>query len=118
MLDLTRPMSRVKLSGVSVGREQLLGEPGTAGAAVEETLDLARIALASEALGGAERVLEMTTAYVKERLQFGRPVGSFQAVKHRLADMMIEVEAAKSAAWYAACVADERRAAVRCRRAR
>ena len=109
MLDLTRPMSRVKLSGVSVGREQLLGEPGTAGAAVEETLDLARIALASEALGGAERVLEMTTAYVKERLQFGRPVGSFQAVKHRLADMMIEVEAAKSAAWYAACVADERR---------
>ena len=110
MLDLTRPMSRVELSAVAVGREQLLGEPGTAGAAVEEALDLARIALASEALGGAERVLEMTTAYVKERLQFGRPIGSFQAVKHRLADMMIEVEAAKSAAWYAACVADERRA--------
>ena len=112
MLDLTRPMSRVELSGVSVGREQLLGEPGTAGAAVEEALDLARIALASEALGGAERLLEMTTAYVKERLQFGRPIGSFQAVKHRLADMMIEVEAAKSAAWYAACVADERQAEI------
>jgi len=109
MLDLTRPMSRVELSAVAVGREQLLGEPGTAGAAVEEALDLARIALASEALGGAERVLEMTTAYAKERVQFGRPIGSFQAIKHRLADMMIAVEAAKSAAWYSASVADERR---------
>jgi alkylation response protein AidB-like acyl-CoA dehydrogenase len=109
MLDLTRPMSRVEFAGVVIGREQLLGEPGAAGSAVEEALDLARIALASEALGGAERVLEMTTAYAKERVQFGRPIGSFQAIKHRLADMMIEVEAAKSAAWYAACVADERR---------
>jgi alkylation response protein AidB-like acyl-CoA dehydrogenase len=109
MLDLTRPMSRVELDGVSVTRDQLLGEPGAAGGAVEEALHLARIALASEALGGAEQVLEMTTAYAKERVQFGRPIGSFQAVKHRLADMMIEVEAAKSAAWYAACVADERR---------
>ena len=109
MLDLTRPMSRVEFAGVAIARDQLLGEPGAAGGAVAEALDLARIALASEALGGAERLLEMTTAYVKERLQFGRPIGSFQAVKHRLADMMIEVEAAKSAAWYAACVADERR---------
>jgi alkylation response protein AidB-like acyl-CoA dehydrogenase len=109
MLDLTRPMSRLELDGVTVGREQLLGEAGAAGGAVEEALDLARIALASEALGGAEQVLEMTTAYSKERVQFGRPIGSFQAIKHRLADMMIEVEAAKSAAWYAACVADERR---------
>ena len=110
MLDLTRPMSRVELTGVSVAREQLLGEPAAAGGAVEAALDLARIALASEALGGAEQVLEMSTAYAKERVQFGRPIGSFQAVKHRLADMMIEVEAAKSAAWYAACVADERHA--------
>jgi len=109
MLDLTRPMSCVELDGVSIGREQLLGEPGAGGGAVEEALDLARIALASEALGGAEQVLEMTTAYAKERVQFGRPIGSFQAIKHRLADMMIEVEAAKSAAWFAACVADEQR---------
>ena len=108
MLDLTRPMSRVELNGVTVEPQQVLGEAGAAGSAVAEGLDRARIALASEALGGAERALEMTTAYVKERLQFGRPIGSFQAIKHRLADMMIEVEAAKSAAWYAACVADER----------
>jgi len=108
MLDLTRPMSRVELNGVIVEPQQILGEAGAAGTAIAEALDRARIALASEALGGAERVLEMTTAYVKERMQFGRPIGSFQAIKHRLADMMIEVEAAKSAAWYAACVADER----------
>jgi alkylation response protein AidB-like acyl-CoA dehydrogenase len=108
MLDLTRPMSRVGLNGVIVEPQQILGEAGAAGTAIAEALDRARIALASEALGGAERVLEMTTAYVKERMQFGRPIGSFQAIKHRLADMMIEVEAAKSAAWYAACVADER----------
>jgi alkylation response protein AidB-like acyl-CoA dehydrogenase len=108
MLDLTRPMARVELNGVTVEPQQVLGEAGAAGSAIAQALDRARIALASEALGGAERVLEMTTAYVKERLQFGRPIGSFQAIKHRLADMMIEVEAAKSAAWYAACVADER----------
>jgi len=108
MLDLTRPMSRVELEGVALTRQQLLGEPGAAGAALAHALDRARVALASEALGGAEQVLEMTSAFVKERIQFGRPVGSFQAVKHRLADMMIAVEAARSAAWYAACVADER----------
>jgi alkylation response protein AidB-like acyl-CoA dehydrogenase len=107
MLDLTRPMSRVDFAGVAVTREQLLGEAGGAGAALQRGLNLARIALAAEALGGAEHVLETTTEYAKQRVQFGRPIGSFQAIKHRLADMMIEVEAAKSAAWYAACVAQE-----------
>lgn len=110
MLDLTRPMSRVEFAAVAVGHDQLLGEPGAAGERVQRGLDLARIALASEALGGAERVLEMTTEYARQRIQFGRPIGSFQAIKHRLADMMVEVEAAKSAAWYAACVAQERSA--------
>ena len=81
--------------------------PGAAGAAIAKALQRAQVALAAEALGGAERVLEMTVQYVKERQQFGRPIGSFQAVKHRLADMMVQVEAARSASWYAACVADE-----------
>jgi alkylation response protein AidB-like acyl-CoA dehydrogenase len=107
MLDLTRPMSRVTFTNVRLGADALLGERGTAAAGIGRALDLARVALASEALGGAERVLEMTTEYAKQRLQFGRAIGSFQALKHRLADMMIEVEAARSAAWYAACVADE-----------
>jgi alkylation response protein AidB-like acyl-CoA dehydrogenase len=107
MLDLTRPMSRVEFTDVSLAAEELLGD-GDATPGIEQALELARIALAAEALGGAARVLEMTTDYARERVQFGRPIGSFQAIKHRLADMMVEVEAARSAAWYAACVADER----------
>ena len=107
MLDLTRPMSRLRLNGVRVGREQLLGTQGSSVADIERALDWTRVALASEALGGAEYVVEMTTRYVKERVQFGRPIGSFQAVKHRLADMTVLLEAARSASWYAACVADE-----------
>jgi alkylation response protein AidB-like acyl-CoA dehydrogenase len=107
MLDLTRPMARVTFDAVAVSSEQLLGPAGGAAGFVAQGLDLARIALAAEALGGAEQILEMTTEYVKQRVQFGRPIGSFQALKHRLADMMVQVEAAKSAAWYAASVADE-----------
>jgi alkylation response protein AidB-like acyl-CoA dehydrogenase len=107
MLDLTRRMSYLRLSDVRVAREELLGTEGITAAEMERALDWARVALASEALGGAEYTIEMTTRYVKERVQFGRPVGSFQAVKHRLADMAVLLEAARSAAWYAACVADE-----------
>jgi alkylation response protein AidB-like acyl-CoA dehydrogenase len=107
MLDLTRPMARVTFDAVAVLSEQLLGPAGGAAGFVAQGLDLARIALAAEAVGGAEQILEMTTEYVKQRVQFGRPIGSFQALKHRLADMMVQVEAAKSAAWYAASVADE-----------
>jgi alkylation response protein AidB-like acyl-CoA dehydrogenase len=106
MLDLTRPLARVEFTDVAVTAEELLGGEG-AEQGIEQGLQRARIALAAEALGGAERLLQMTTDYVRERVQFGRPIGSFQAVKHRLADMMVQVEAAKSAAWYAACVADE-----------
>ncbi len=107
MLDLTRPMSRVTFNDVQLGEDASLGTRGGAAPGIGRALDRARIALAAEALGGAERVLEMTTEYVKQRVQFGRAIGSFQALKHRLADMMTEVEAARSAAWYAACVADE-----------
>lgn len=107
MLDLTRPMSRVQFAGVVVGTENLLGEAEAAAPGFATALQLARIALAAECVGGAAYALEMTTEYSKQRIQFGRPIGSFQAVKHRLADMMVLVEAATSAAWYAACVAAE-----------
>jgi alkylation response protein AidB-like acyl-CoA dehydrogenase len=65
------------------------------------------ICLAAEALGGAQACLDRTVAYAKERVQFGRPIGSFQAYKHRLADMMIEIEQARSAVYWAACAVDE-----------
>jgi alkylation response protein AidB-like acyl-CoA dehydrogenase len=106
-MDLTRPMATIRFERVAVGSEDILGVPEAAGPGVAEALQRARIALAAEAVGAAESTLEMTVAYAKQRVQFGRPIGSFQAVKHRLADMMVLVEAGKSAAWYAACVADE-----------
>ncbi|MBS0378935.1 MAG: acyl-CoA/acyl-ACP dehydrogenase [Proteobacteria bacterium] len=108
MMDLTRPMSRIEFQDVTLGADARLGAPGAAALPLERALDLARIALAAEAVGAAERVLEMTGDYLKQRVQFGRPLGSFQALKHRMADLMTEVEAAKSAAWYAACAAQER----------
>lgn len=106
-IDLTRPLASLHFEDVTVSVEMLLGTPGSADAAYARTLDLARIALAAEQAGGAEAILDLTVQYAKDRVQFGRPIGSFQAVKHRLADMMIQVETAKTAAFYAACVADE-----------
>jgi len=106
MLDLTRPMATMTFD-VDVGAGSLLGEAEAAGRALEDAMRLARVGLACEAVGGAEWTLEMTTAYTRQRVQFGRPIGSFQAIKHRLADMMVLLEAAKSGAWYAACAADE-----------
>ena len=70
-------------------------------------LDLAAVALAAEQVGGAQEVLEMAVQYAKDRVQFGRPIGSFQAIKHKCADMLLEVESAKSAAYYAGWCAAE-----------
>jgi alkylation response protein AidB-like acyl-CoA dehydrogenase len=103
-LDTTRKQARLEFKGVSA---EPLGEIGAGGAALARTLDLASIALASEMVGGAQRVLEMAVDYAKKRVQFGRPIGSFQAIKHKCADVLLEVELAKSAAYYAASAADE-----------
>ena len=96
-LDSTRPQAIIELSSVPAQR---LGEGGWD--TVEHVYDLARVALAAEQVGGAERVLEMAVAYAKDRMQFGRAIGSFQAIKHMCADMLMELEAARSAASYAA----------------
>ncbi len=74
---------------------------------VSKLLDLAAVALANEQVGGAQFVLDMAVQYAKDRVQFGRPIGSFQAIKHKCADMLLEVESAKSAAYYAAWCASE-----------
>jgi alkylation response protein AidB-like acyl-CoA dehydrogenase len=73
---------------------------------VEKAADAGALAIAAESLGGAERVLEMSSAYAKDRQQFGRPIGSFQAVKHRAADMLVDVESLRSAVYYAAWAAE------------
>jgi alkylation response protein AidB-like acyl-CoA dehydrogenase len=103
-VDATRKQARLEFSGV---RAELLGELGAGAPALSRTLDLAAIALANEMVGGAQMVLETAVDYAKTRVQFGRPIGSFQAIKHKCADMLVEVELAKSAAGYAAAAAVE-----------
>lgn len=104
MMDLTRPMSRVRCTNVAVPADRLIAD---AAGALDHAMKIGAVLIAADATGGCEAILEITTAYAKERVQFGRAIGSFQAIKHRLADMMVAAEAAKSTAWYAACTADE-----------
>src|ERR1700733_353124 len=103
-MDQTRKQARLEFSGTSAW---LIGTDGGAEAGLAKTLDLAAVALAAEQVGGAQRVLDASVEYAKTRIQFGRPIGSFQAIKHKCADMLLEVESAKSAAYYAAWAAAE-----------
>lgn len=99
-MDQTRPLARVVRAG-----------PGDALADGVSAMRAARrvgaLAVAADALGGAQACLDRTVAYARERIQFGRAIGSFQAVKHRLADLMVAIEQARSAVWWAACAIDE-----------
>ena len=101
-MDMTRKQAKLEFSGVTA---ELLGDEGAGWAALSKTLDQAAVGLASEQVGGAQQVLDMSVEYAKVRVQFGRPIGSFQAIKHKCADMLLEVESAKSAAYYAAWAA-------------
>ena len=99
-LDLTRKLARVTLSGTPATRIS----KGDVAAAIRQVLALAVTALAAEQVGGARRCLDMAVEYAKTRLQFGRAIGSFQAIKHKCADMLVETELARSAAYNAAFV--------------
>lgn len=102
VLDDTRPQALITLRRTPLIPIDVRDDPA---AVVARVLDIGRAALAAEQVGGSAHALDATVAYVRERHQFGRPVGSFQAVQHRLADLLVEVEAARSAAAYAAaCV--------------
>jgi alkylation response protein AidB-like acyl-CoA dehydrogenase len=103
-MDQTRKQARLELSGTPA---RLIGADGGAAPGLSKTLDLAAVALAAEQVGGAQRCLDMSVEYAKQRVQFGRPIGSFQAIKHKCADMLLEVESAKSAAYYAGWAAAE-----------
>ena len=84
-----------------------MGEAGNGWQPLSRVIDLAAIALAAEQVGGCQRLLDMTVEYTSDRVQFNRPIASFQAVKHKAADMMLRTEVARSAIYYAACVAQE-----------
>jgi alkylation response protein AidB-like acyl-CoA dehydrogenase len=106
-LDPTRPLGDLLFDAVAIEPSMLLGAPGTAGAGVARALAVGAALLAAEHTGGAAACLAATLAYAKDRVQFGRPIGGFQAVKHALADMMAAVESSRSAALYAALAVDQ-----------
>jgi alkylation response protein AidB-like acyl-CoA dehydrogenase len=106
-IDETRKLCEVKLDGVRVGADALLGEVHAGWAPLERVRDRALVALSAEMCGGAQRVLDMTTEYAKLRIAFGRPIGSYQGVKHKAADMLVDIENARSLTYYAAWACDE-----------
>ena len=101
-IDGTRKQYAVKLDGVRVGEDAAFGEEQP----FEGARQRAYIALAAELTGIAQRAMEMAVEYAKERKQFGRPIGSYQAVSHRCAQMLLETEGARSTVYYAAWAAD------------
>ncbi len=103
-MDQTRKQARLVYEAVPA---TLIGTDGAGWDVLSTVLDLAAVALAAEQVGGGQEVLESAVQYAKDRVQFGRPIGSFQAIKHKCADMLLEVESAKSAAYYAGWCASE-----------
>jgi len=106
-MDQTRKLCEVTLKDVSLGADARLGEIGGGWTALARVLDRATVALCAEMCGGAQKVLDMTVEYAKIRQAFGRPIGSYQGVKHKAADMLVDVENSKSITYYAAWAMDE-----------
>ena len=103
-MDQTRKQAKLEFANTPA---TLIGTEGKGWDVLSTDLDLAAVGLAAEQVGGAQKVLEMAVEYAKVRVQFGRPIGSFQAIKHKCADMLLEVESAKSAAYYGMWCASE-----------
>jgi alkylation response protein AidB-like acyl-CoA dehydrogenase len=112
-LDMTRSLATILLDGVTVPSERVLGEPGPATAAgLRRAVEEAIVALSLETVGTCQTILDITLEYAKQREQFGVPIGSFQAIKHKFADMLIALERARATALFAALTIaedDERR---------
>jgi alkylation response protein AidB-like acyl-CoA dehydrogenase len=104
-MDQTRKQAKLEFANTPA---TLLGTEGEGWTVLNTVLDLAAVGLAAEQVGGAQKVLEQAVEYAKVRVQFGRPIGSFQAIKHKCADMLLEVESAKSAAYYGLWCAAEK----------
>jgi alkylation response protein AidB-like acyl-CoA dehydrogenase len=106
-MDQTRKLCEVKLADVRVPAEARLGAGDGGWTALTRVVERATVALCAEMCGGAQRVLDMTTDYAKIRIAFGKPIGAYQGVKHKAADMLVDVENAKSLTYYAAWAVDQ-----------
>jgi len=106
-VDMTRRQCHVALQEVGVPGAQVIGEVGKGWSILQRVLDMAMAGLCAEMVGTSQKALDMAVAYAKERVQFGKPIGSFQAVKHKCVDMMVQVENARSLTYYAAWAVDE-----------
>jgi len=113
-LDRTTNLYEVVFNDVSVHREALLGEAGKANPILTQVLNRVNVAYSMDMVGGGKRVLDMGVEYAKTRVQFGQPIGSFQAIKHKCAALLMKIECSRSIAYYAAWAQeqDERVAAV------
>jgi alkylation response protein AidB-like acyl-CoA dehydrogenase len=106
-MDQTRKLCEVTLTNVALGGDAIMGAPGAGWKPLARVIDRATVGLCAEMCGGAQKVLDMTVEYAKIRQAFGRPIGSYQGVKHRAADMLVDVENSKSITYYAAWAMDE-----------
>ena len=105
-VDMTRRVCHVKFEDVQA--DTLIGTADAGWPVLQRVLDIATAALTTEMVGTAQKALEMAVEYAKTRVQFGKPIGSFQAIKHKCVDMMVAVENARSLTYYAAWTVDER----------
>jgi alkylation response protein AidB-like acyl-CoA dehydrogenase len=106
-MDRLRNLHQVELDGIRLPEDSLLGGDVDAWPKIQRVLDRARVMICAEMVGGAEKCLEDSVQYAKERIQFGKPIGVNQAIKHKCADMLFRVESAKSITYYAAWAARE-----------
>jgi len=106
-LDQSRRLATVELGATHVDADRALGEPGDATAAIERAVDEATAALALEMVGTCQAIFDVVLDYAKERQQFGVPIGSFQAIKHKFADMLVALERARATAYFAAATIAE-----------
>ncbi len=105
-LDMTRRWAEVRFENVDLGADALMGAPDKGWPPLKRALEWATAALCAEMMGGAQKVLETSTEYAKTRHQFGKPIGIYQAVSHKLADMLVLSESGRSATYYAAWTVD------------
>ncbi|MFY9488318.1 MAG: acyl-CoA dehydrogenase family protein [Solirubrobacterales bacterium] len=108
-VDETRKLATLEFNDVRVPATAVIGEAGAAWPILNTTMQLAQVALAAESLGAAQHCFDTALAYTQDRFQFGRPISSFQAVKHICADLLMAVEQSRSATYYAGWVAAEKR---------